>query len=154
MERSHPKPALKTKDQVKDKYSKICMNIGYTKPAAKENTKPQEFKLHTGQRAVKRAMFNYSVATKFYLLEIQKKQVEKVQKMIEDEEIRCLRKEMVPKAQLMPFFDRPFFPQRSNRPLTIPREPSFRTVNSKCWSCISENELYYFHHAHAWNPIK
>ncbi|MBA0825795.1 hypothetical protein Goarm_010712, partial [Gossypium armourianum] len=31
--------------------------------------------------------------------------------MIEDEEIRCLRKEMVPKAQLMPFFDRPFFPQ-------------------------------------------
>ncbi|MBA0645206.1 hypothetical protein Goklo_013331, partial [Gossypium klotzschianum] len=25
-------------------------------------------------------MFNYSVATKFYLLEIQKKQVEKVQK--------------------------------------------------------------------------
>ncbi|MBA0610145.1 hypothetical protein Gotri_012171, partial [Gossypium trilobum] len=56
-------------------------------------------------------MFNYSVATKFYLLEIQKKQVEKVQKMIEDEEIRCLRKEMVPKAQLMPFFDRPFFPQ-------------------------------------------
>ncbi|MBA0736247.1 hypothetical protein Gogos_009814, partial [Gossypium gossypioides] len=81
------------------------------KPAAKENTKPQEFNLHTGQRAVKRAMFNYSVATKFYLLEIQKKQVEKVQKMLEDEEIRCLRKEMVPKAQLMPFFDRPFFPQ-------------------------------------------
>ncbi|XP_012473432.1 microtubule-destabilizing protein 60 [Gossypium raimondii] len=149
MERSHPKSALKPKDQVKDKYSKVT-----PKPAAKENTKPQEFKLHTGQRAVKRAMFNYSLATKFYLLEIQKKQVEKVQKMIEDEEIRCLRKEMVPKAQLMPFFDRPFFPQRSNRPLTIPREPSFRTVNSKCWSCISENDLYYFHHAHAWNPIK
>ncbi|TYI13291.1 hypothetical protein ES332_A08G048100v1 [Gossypium tomentosum] len=124
MERSHPKPALKTKDQVKDKYSKICMNIGYTKPAAKENTKPQEFKLHTGQRAVKRAMFNYSVATKFYLLEIQKKQVEKVQKMIEDEEIRCLRKEMVPKAQLMPFFDRPFFPQ-SKKKMEMQIEPAF-----------------------------
>lgn len=33
--------------------------------------------------------------------------------MIEEEEIRMLRKEMVPKAQLMPFFDRPFLPQRS-----------------------------------------
>ncbi|XP_039064060.1 protein TPX2-like [Hibiscus syriacus] len=99
-------------------------------------------------------MFNYSVATKFYLSKIQKRQVVKLHKMIEDEEIRSLRKEMVPKAQLMPFFDRPFFPQRSNRPLTIPREPSFRSVSSKCWSCISENELYYFQHAHAWNPIK
>ncbi|KAK9015352.1 hypothetical protein V6N11_006463 [Hibiscus sabdariffa] len=149
MERSNPKSALKAKDELKDKNSKVT-----PKPPAKENTRQQEFKLHTGQRAVKRAMFNYSVATKFYLSEIQKRQVEKVQKMIEDEEIRSLRKEMVPKAQLMPFFDRPFFPQRSNRPLTIPREPSFRTVNSKCWSCISENELHYFQHAHAWNPIK
>ncbi|KAL4313307.1 hypothetical protein GQ457_01G051130 [Hibiscus cannabinus] len=150
MERSNPKSALKTKDELKDKYSKVTPKP----PAAKENTRQQEFKLHTGQRAVKRAMFNYSVATKFYLSEIHKRRVEKVQKMIEDEEIRSLRKEMVPKAQLMPFFDRPFFPQRSNRPLTIPREPSFRMVNSKCWSCISENELHYFQHAHAWNPIK
>ncbi|GMJ01347.1 hypothetical protein like AT5G37478 [Hibiscus trionum] len=150
MERAHPKSAVKTKDQPKDKNSKVTV----PKPAAKENTRPQEFKLHTGHRALKRAMFNYSVATKFYLLEIQKRQVQKVQKMIEDEEIRSLRKEMVPKAQLMPFFDRPFFPQRSNRPLTIPREPSFRSVNSTCWSCISENEVYCFHQlAHAWNPI-
>lgn len=27
----------------------------------KENTKPHDFKLHTEQRAIKRAMFNYSV---------------------------------------------------------------------------------------------
>ncbi|KAK9180780.1 hypothetical protein WN944_023915 [Citrus x changshan-huyou] len=47
---------------------------------AKENTKPQEFTLHTQQRAVKRAMFNYSVATKLYLQELQKKRVEKLQK--------------------------------------------------------------------------
>lgn len=32
--------------------------------------------------------------------------------MIEEEEVRMLRKEMIPRAQLMPFFDRPFFPQR------------------------------------------
>ena len=33
----------------------------FQKPPLKENTKPVEFKLHTQQRAVKRAMFNYSV---------------------------------------------------------------------------------------------
>lgn len=32
--------------------------------------------------------------------------------MLEEEEVRLLRKEMIPKAQLMPFFDRPFIPQR------------------------------------------
>ncbi|KAK9180784.1 hypothetical protein WN944_023919 [Citrus x changshan-huyou] len=32
--------------------------------------------------------------------------------MIEEEEIRLMRKEMIPRAQLMPLFDRPFFPQR------------------------------------------
>lgn len=85
------------------------------------------------------------VATKLYLIELQKKQIEKAQKVfkyshnelrtficdfgfccsfskndihelleqiIEEEEIRMLRKEMIPRAQLMPFFDRPFFPQR------------------------------------------
>lgn len=83
------------------------------------------------------------VATKLYVIEQQKKQIEKVQKVhiaryrwihnfkiktlfeiiidsnaefcvqiIEEEEIRSLRKEMIPRAQLMPFFDRPFFPQR------------------------------------------
>lgn len=32
--------------------------------------------------------------------------------MIEEEEVRLLRKEMIPRAQLMPFFDKPFLPQR------------------------------------------
>ncbi|GAY53244.1 hypothetical protein CUMW_147860 [Citrus unshiu] len=111
---------------------------------AKENTKPQEFTLHTQQRAVKRAMFNYSVATKLYLEQVQRKRVEKLQKMIEEEEIRLMRKEMIPRAQLMPLFDRPFFPQR---------EPSFRMANN-CWSCISNNEIYNFEHSHAWKPLK
>ncbi|KAF3559734.1 hypothetical protein F2Q69_00016300 [Brassica cretica] len=57
-------------------------------------------------------MFNYTVATNYYITKLQKKQEERLQKMIEEEEIRTLRKEMVPKAQLMPFFDRPFLPQR------------------------------------------
>ncbi|XP_057969909.1 microtubule-destabilizing protein 60 [Malania oleifera] len=113
-----------------------------SKLPAKENTKPQEIKLHTEQRAVKRAIFNYSVATKLYLIEQRKKQHEKLMKMIEEEEIRMLRKEMIPRAQLMPFFDRPFFPQRSNRPLTVPREPSFRVLSNKSWNCTSCSDLY------------
>lgn len=32
--------------------------------------------------------------------------------MIEEEEVRLMRKEMIPRAQLMPYFDRPYFPQR------------------------------------------
>lgn len=37
---------------------------------------------------------------------------EYVKQLIEEEEVRMLRKEMIPRAQLMPFFDRPFYPQR------------------------------------------
>ncbi|MCD7463224.1 hypothetical protein HAX54_050174 [Datura stramonium] len=79
---------------------------------------------------------NNLMATKFYFIEQQKKTVEKVQKMIEEEEVRMLRKEMIPRAQLMPFFDKPFLPQRSTRPLTIPKEPSFM-LNGKCSSCMN-----------------
>ncbi|KAK3012936.1 hypothetical protein RJ639_009570, partial [Escallonia herrerae] len=119
------------------------------KPLAKENTKPVEIKLHTQQRAAKRAIFNYSVATKLYLMEQQKKQVQKLHKMIEEEEVRLLRKEMIPRAQLMPLFDRPFFPQRSTRPLTVPRQPSLRIMTGKCSSCFSGCNSYSFQHSEA-----
>ncbi|XP_020266331.1 protein TPX2-like, partial [Asparagus officinalis] len=95
------------------------------KPQVKEQTRPVNFKLHTEERATRRAGFNDLVASKIYSLEILKRFEEKIQKVIEEEEIKILRKEMVPKAQLMPFFDKPFSPQRSRRPLTVPREPSF-----------------------------
>ncbi|KAI5648169.1 hypothetical protein M9H77_34174 [Catharanthus roseus] len=112
------------------------------KPLIKENTKQQEFKLHTQERAVKRALFNYTVATKFYIIEQQKKQLMKLQKMIEEEEVKLLRKEMIPRAQLMPFFDKPFFPQRSTRPLTVPKEPNLLT--EKCSSSISRRMNFTF----------
>ncbi|KAI9161506.1 hypothetical protein LWI28_018094 [Acer negundo] len=149
MEKAHTKSALKfvkASSQSAVSWSSTTTGMGNPKASSKENTKPQEFRLHTQQRAVKRAMFNYSVATKLYLGEIQKKRIEKLQKMIDEEEVKLLRKEMVPRAQLMPHFDRPFFPQRSNRPLTIPREPSFLKYCS--------NGLYPFDQAHAWKPIK
>ncbi|KAK6127437.1 hypothetical protein DH2020_038826 [Rehmannia glutinosa] len=103
----------------------------------KENTKPMEFRLHTQQRAAQRAIFDSSVSIKHYIIEQHKKQVEKVLKVIEEEEVRMLRREMIPRAQLMPLFDRPFLPQRSTRPLTVPREPSFRMASSKHGSRIS-----------------
>ncbi|XP_062104901.1 microtubule-destabilizing protein 60 [Humulus lupulus] len=134
-----------TKDEaLKDRLCDKSKTTTQNKPTAKENTKPHDFKLHTQQRAVKRAMFNYEVATKLYIIEQQKKQEERVLKLIEEEEVRLLRKDMVPRAQLMPFFDRPFFPQRSNRPLTVPREPSlsFRMMSNKCSSSIFPSSEY------------
>ncbi|XP_074335422.1 microtubule-destabilizing protein 60-like isoform X2 [Apium graveolens] len=110
------------------------------KHVTKEHTKPVDFRLHTQQRAVSRAIYNYTVATKLYIMERQKKQVEKLQKMIEEEEVKMLRKEMVPKAQLMPRFNKPFHPQRSTRPLTIPKEP--RMMSDKCSSRFSFYNLF------------
>ncbi|XP_009775041.1 microtubule-destabilizing protein 60-like [Nicotiana tabacum] len=130
--------SMKNSNVLRDepKERSVDKNKAQQKPLAKDNTRPVEIKLHTQQRARRRALFNYSVATKFYFIEQQKKTVEKVQKMIEEEEVRMLRKEMIPRAQLMPFFDKPFSPQRSTRPLTIPREPSFM-LNGNCSSCMN-----------------
>ncbi|XP_039689152.1 uncharacterized protein [Medicago truncatula] len=126
------------KDVLKDKfYDKTKAS---RKSPTKENTRPKEFKLHTQERAVKRAIFNYEVTTKLYLMELQKRQEEKLMKMIEEEEIRVLRKDMVPRAQLMPYFDKPFSPNRSSR--TVPRESCIHMMSSKCWSCAFGNGFY------------
>ncbi|KAK3020147.1 hypothetical protein RJ639_003255 [Escallonia herrerae] len=69
------------------------------KPLAKENTKPVEIKLHTQQRAVKRAIFNYSVATKLYLMEQQKKQVEKLHKLANSQRIQPLFSPLAPMSE-------------------------------------------------------
>ncbi|KAL3613372.1 hypothetical protein CASFOL_042785 [Castilleja foliolosa] len=110
----------------------------------KENTRPMEFRLHTQERAAQRAIFNSSlykrvqVEIKLCIIEQHKKRVEKVLKVMEEEEVRMIRQEMVPRAQLMPLFDKPFLPQRSTRPLTVPREPSFRmTTDGKQSSRIT-----------------
>ncbi|KAL8161176.1 hypothetical protein V2J09_012665 [Rumex salicifolius] len=118
MEKAQAKVAQKMKGEQKERIADKTKTLLKT-DSSKEYTKAQDFKLHTQQRAAKRA-----VATKLYVDEQQRRIEKKVLKMIEEEEVRLLRKEMVPKAQLMPFFDRPFLPQRSNRPLTVPREPS------------------------------
>ncbi|XP_078153916.1 uncharacterized protein LOC144549030 isoform X2 [Carex rostrata] len=104
------------------------------KSTPKEKTIKAEkiFRLHSEERALRRASFDYMMSSKLNSLGIIKRFEEKIMKVIEEEEIKVMRKEMVPKAQLMPIFDRPFYPQRSTRPLTAPKEPSF--LKEKC--CI------------------
>ncbi|XP_024189273.1 protein TPX2 isoform X2 [Rosa chinensis] len=152
-----PRDELKERGYDKDYYYKVDSRVyaSYqSKSPTRESTKPQEVKLHTQQRATKRAMFNYMVAAKLGILEQRRKQEEMLHKMIEEEEIRLLRKEMIPRAQLMPFFDRPFIPQRSSRPLTIPKEPSFRMMSSKSFTaCRSGTPIYSFQHT-TQAPIK
>ncbi|WVZ64375.1 hypothetical protein U9M48_013899 [Paspalum notatum var. saurae] len=80
-------------------------------------------RLHTEERAIRRAGYNYQVASKINTQEIIRRFEEKLAQLMEEREIKLMRKEMVPKAQLMP---------ASRRPLTVPKEPSF--LKLKC--CI------------------
>lgn len=65
-----------------------------------------------------------------------------VLQLAEEEEIRRLRKEQVPKAQPMPYFDRPFIPRRSVKHPTIPKEPKFHIPQQKKIKCsLSWNDM-------------
>ncbi|KAH9313727.1 hypothetical protein KI387_022354, partial [Taxus chinensis] len=81
------------------------------KPPVKECTKPLDVKLFTEIRAVDRAEFDQIMAEKLNALEQQRLEEERLQKLAEEEEVKRLRKEMIPHAQPMPFFDRPFIPR-------------------------------------------
>ncbi|CAL0317171.1 unnamed protein product [Lupinus luteus] len=112
------------------------------KPSVKEGTKPIDLKLHSDVRAVDRAEFDHQVAEKMSLMEQYRLEREKQQKLEEDEEIRRLRKELVPKAQPMPYFDRPFVPRRSMKHPTIPKEPRFHIPqHKKIKCCMSWNDM-------------
>ncbi|KVI02888.1 TPX2-like protein [Cynara cardunculus var. scolymus] len=127
---------IPTKASIKENMKPVDVKL---QTIAKESTKySMEVKLQTKERAVKRAFFNYSVTTKLYLMEQQKRQIEKIQKMIEEEEVRMLRKEMIPRAQLMPLFDRPFFPRRSPTPTKVPKKPSSQETHRNSLSCTRE----------------
>ncbi|KAF7820484.1 titin-like protein [Senna tora] len=82
------------------------------KPAVKESTRPVDLVLHSDLRAIDRAEFDHQVAEKMSLIEQYKMERERQQKLAEEEQIKRLRKELIPKAQPMPYFDRPFIPRR------------------------------------------
>ncbi|XP_050230498.1 microtubule-destabilizing protein 60 [Mercurialis annua] len=116
-----------------------------TKPPVKESTRPMDLKLHTDFRAVERAEFDNQVAEKMSFIEQYKMERERQQKLEEEEEVRRLRKELIPKAQPMPYFDRPFIPRRSMKHLTIPKDPKFHIPQSKkIKSCVSWNDMCTF----------
>ncbi|XP_074582693.1 microtubule-destabilizing protein 60-like [Curcuma longa] len=95
------------------------------KPPVKESTEPLDIVLHSDVRAVERAGFDQFVAERMSFAEQLRSERELQQKFEEEEEIQRLRKELVPKAQPMPYFDQPFVPKRSEKPRTIPKQPRF-----------------------------
>ncbi|KAH7427205.1 hypothetical protein KP509_10G034200 [Ceratopteris richardii] len=100
------------------------------KPPAKESTIPLDIHLNSDNRAMDRAEFDRFVAEKLLAMEERRLEQERLRRQAEEEEIKRLRQEMVPKAQLMPYFDRPFRPQRSSKRPTVPKEPHFHHVNA------------------------
>ncbi|CAL5191144.1 unnamed protein product [Lathyrus oleraceus] len=114
------------------------------KPPVKEITIPVDLKLHTDMRALGRAEFDEQVAEKLLFIEQYKLERERQQKLEEEEEIKRLRKELVPKAQPMPYFDRPFIPRRSAKCPTQPKTPKFHkkvkcSTSSSSWSDINSS---------------
>ncbi|OVA00774.1 TPX2 [Macleaya cordata] len=118
------------------------------KPPVKESTRPLDLKLNSDVRAVERAEFDHHVAEKLSLIEQYRLERDRQQKLEEEEEIKRLRKELVPRAQPMPYFDRPFIPKRSVKHPTIPKEPKFHIPHHKKIKCMSWNDMniYTQHH--------
>ncbi|XP_078165119.1 TPX2 (targeting protein for Xklp2) protein family isoform X1 [Carex rostrata] len=106
------------------------------KPPVKERTEPIDLVLHSDIRAVERAEYDNFITERLKHIEEIQLEREQQRKLEEEEEIRRLRKEQVPKAQPMPFFDRPFIPKRSTKPITVPKEPRFHLKPAKS-SCVS-----------------
>ncbi|XP_058179776.1 microtubule-destabilizing protein 60-like [Rhododendron vialii] len=106
------------------------------KPPVKESTMPVDLMLHSDLRAMERTEFDQQVAGKMSIIEQYKMEKERQQKLAEEEEIRRLRKELVPRAQPMPYFDRPFVPRRSVKHPTLPREPKFHLPEQKKIKCV------------------
>ncbi|XP_044983765.1 translation initiation factor IF-2-like [Hordeum vulgare subsp. vulgare] len=111
------------------------------KPPVKERTEPVDLVLHSDVRAIERAEFDQYVSERLKMGEELRLERERQEKLEEEEIIKQLRKELVPKAQPMPYFDRPFVPKKSSKTITIPKEPSFHLrperLSCDAWSLES-----------------
>ncbi|KAM0836708.1 hypothetical protein ACQ4PT_062115 [Festuca glaucescens] len=113
------------------------------KPPVKERTEPVDLVLHSDVRAVERAGFDQYVSERTKYAEQLRLEREQQEKLEEEEMIRQLRKELVPKAQPMPYFDRPFIPKRSTKGITIPKEPNFH-LRPERLSCLWFHSVLHF----------
>ncbi|KAE8727181.1 40S ribosomal protein S19-3-like [Hibiscus syriacus] len=96
------------------RYREIAAAIAIVliKPHVKEIIRPVCPILCSDILASERSEFDHKVAEKMSLIRQYKMERARQDKMAEEEEIKRLRKELVPKAQLLLFFDRPFLPIR------------------------------------------
>ncbi|KAL2613291.1 hypothetical protein R1flu_024983 [Riccia fluitans] len=73
----------------------------------------------------------HHVSEKSLRADEEKQEKEKRMQLEAEEEIKKMRKQMIPHARRMPFFDLPFKPHRSTKSLTVPRSTKFQTLKSK-----------------------
>ncbi|KAL3683963.1 hypothetical protein R1sor_001985 [Riccia sorocarpa] len=106
------------------------------KPPVKQPTRHVDFSHHSDSRAAMRAEFDNYMAQRELAMKMRREEAERQRQIAEQEEIRRLRREMVPRAQLMPFFDQPFMPARSSKRLTVPKEPKFKPRQHKRAKCV------------------
>ncbi|BBM99912.1 hypothetical protein Mp_1g24770 [Marchantia polymorpha subsp. ruderalis] len=99
-------------------------------PCKDTKTSVKQVQQHTQARAAERALFNMQVTEKSIRTDEERQEKEK-RMQDADEEIKRMRKQMVPHAQKMPFFDRPFKPHRSTKTLTVPSSPKFHLKAKK-----------------------
>ncbi|KAL0911926.1 hypothetical protein M5K25_017864 [Dendrobium thyrsiflorum] len=93
------------------KHILIAQGVPWTIDEPEECTEPLDIVLHSDVRAIERAKFDQYVMERLELAKQFKLERERRQKM-EAEEIRRLRRELVPRAHPMPYFDRPFIPKK------------------------------------------
>ncbi|GAQ84188.1 putative targeting protein for XKLP2 [Klebsormidium nitens] len=86
-------------------------------------TESRDVPLETERRAKERAEFDAVMAEKEKMAQEYRHEMQEHVKAVEEEELKALRKEMVPKARPVPSFDRPFVPQRSTKEPTVPLSP-------------------------------
>ncbi|KAL2635861.1 hypothetical protein R1flu_007340 [Riccia fluitans] len=106
------------------------------KPPVKQPTRHIDFNHFSDSRAAMRAEFDNYMAQREMSIKMRKEEEEIQRQLADQEEIKRLRREMVPRAQLMPLFDQPFMPERSSKRLTIPKEPKFKTRQHKRAKCM------------------
>ncbi|KAG6547015.1 hypothetical protein Mapa_011632 [Marchantia paleacea] len=109
-------------------------------PSKDTKTSVKQVQQHTQARAAERALFNMQVTEKSIRADEERQEKEKRMQHDADEEIKRMRKQMVPHAQKMPFFDRPFKPHRSTKTLTVPSSPKFHLKAKKTCARTSTQE--------------
>nr|VDC64545.1 unnamed protein product [Brassica rapa] len=91
-------------------------------------TEIQAFDLHVEHRAVERADFDQKIKEKENQYKRYREESEAAKMVEEERYLKQMRKTMVPHARPVPNFNKPFFPQKSNKETTKPKSPKLRVI--------------------------